>query len=121
VLLILAEAINEESGPTSEAYESINQVRRRAFGKLPVTVPAPGVDLEGLDQAGFRKAIQDERLFEFVQEGKRWFDLVRWGILVEEVSKVEFKRAVSSKNYLYPIPQEQRDLNPDGLYQNPGY
>jgi hypothetical protein len=124
VLLILAEALNEENrGPVAEAYDAINQVRRRAFGELPYTAPSakPGVDLSGLDYAGFRKAIQDERLFEFVQEGKRWFDLVRWGILIEEVSKVPFKSAVSEKNYLYPIPQEQRDLNPDGLWQNPGY
>jgi hypothetical protein len=122
VLLILAEALNEENGgPTPEAYEAINQVRRRAFGRLPVTTPAPEVDLSGLDRDGFRKAIQDERLFEFVQEGKRWFDLVRWGILVEEVSKVSFKSSVSDRNYLYPIPQEQVDLNPEGLWQNPGY
>jgi hypothetical protein len=124
VLLILAEALNEEnSGPTPEAYEAINQVRRHAFGQLPYTAPSalPGVDLSGLDRDGFRKAIQDERLFEFIQEGKRWFDLVRWGILVEEISKVSFKSAVSERNYLYPIPQEQRDLNPEGLWQNPGY
>jgi hypothetical protein len=124
VLLIYAEALNEENGgPTPEAYEAINRVRRRAFGELPYTTPSgkPGVDLNGLDQAAFRKAIRDERLFEFVQEGKRWFDLVRWGVLVEEVSKVAFKSAVSERNYLYPIPQEQRDLNPDGLWQNPGY
>jgi hypothetical protein len=124
VLLILAEALNEEnSGPTPEAYEAINQVRRRAFGELPYTQPSfkPGVDLSGLDYAQFQKAIQDERLFEFVQEGKRWFDLVRWGILVEEVNKVAFKSAVSERNYLYPIPQDQRDLNPEGLPQNPLY
>jgi hypothetical protein len=122
VLLIYAEALNEEkNGPTTEAYEAINQVRRRAFGKLPVTNPAPEVDLSSLDKAGFQKAIQDERLFEFVQEGKRWFDLVRWDILVQEVSKVPFKSAVSARNNLYPIPQDQRNLNPDGLWQNPGY
>jgi hypothetical protein len=129
VLLILAEAINEENGgPTPEAYEAINQVRRRAFGELPYTQPStkPGVDLSNLDANGFRKAIQDERLFEFVQESKRWFDLVRWGILVESIQDVTYngqkiKSAVSERNYLYPIPQEQRDLNPEGLYQNPGY
>jgi len=124
VLLILAEALNEENqGPTPEAYNAINQVRRRAFGELPYTAPSAkeGVDLNNLDYQRFQKAIQDERLFEFVQEGNCWYDLVRWGILVQEVSKVSFKSAVSEKNNLYPIPQEQRDLNPEGLYQNPGY
>jgi hypothetical protein len=123
VLLILAEALNEELGsPNGEAYEAINQVRRRAFGSLPVTTPNAAVDLPaGLNHDNFLKKIQDERLFEFVQEGKRWYDLVRWHILVEEISKVPFKSAVSDRNYLYPIPQEQRDLNPDGLWQNTGY
>ncbi|MEG2101035.1 MAG: RagB/SusD family nutrient uptake outer membrane protein, partial [Flavobacterium sp.] len=36
ILLSLAEAINEQGTPTPEAYELINQVRRRAFGK-PIT------------------------------------------------------------------------------------
>jgi hypothetical protein len=129
VLLIYAEALNEEnSTPPEAAYEAINQVRRRAFGELPYTQPSikSGVDLSGLDRASFRKAIQDERLFEFVQEGKRWFDLVRWGILEEAVKDVTYngqkiKSSVSKRNYFYPIPQEQRDLNPDGLWQNEGY
>ncbi|MDR3269235.1 MAG: RagB/SusD family nutrient uptake outer membrane protein [Tannerella sp.] len=126
VLLIYAEAVNERNGaPTAEAYEAINQVRRRAFGKLPVTTPNADVDLSGLNHDDFLKAVQDERFFEFVQEGKRWFDLVRWGKLVEFTKDVEFKgqkfkAAVSERNNLYPIPQEQRDLNPE-LYQNEGY
>jgi hypothetical protein len=123
VLLILAEAVNEQGVPTPEAYEAINQVRRRAFGKLPVDSPSPEADLSGLDQLQFRQAVRDERLFEFVQEGKRWFDLVRWGILAETIrnSGVAFKQSVADHYTLYPIPQEQRELNPDGLYQNPGY
>ncbi|MDR0711500.1 MAG: RagB/SusD family nutrient uptake outer membrane protein [Prevotellaceae bacterium] len=129
VLLIYAEALNEENAtPPAEAYEAINQVRRRAFGELPYATPSSksGVDLSELDKEGFRKAVQDERLFEFVQEGKRWFDLVRWGILEEAIKDVTYngqkiKSAVSKRSYLYPIPQEQRDLNPVGLWQNTGY
>lgn len=33
VLLMLAEAENELNGPTSKAFDAINEVRRRAFGK----------------------------------------------------------------------------------------
>jgi len=38
VLLMYAEAVNEISGPTQEAYDAINKVRRRAYGlyKAPV-------------------------------------------------------------------------------------
>jgi hypothetical protein len=120
ILLSLAEAINEQSGPTAETYELINQVRRRAFGK-PITTPDAALDLAGLNQTTFRAAIQEERKKEFVQEGQRWFDLVRWGTLVTEVKKVTAKNSVSERNNLYPIPQSERNINPDGLPQNPGY
>ena len=120
ILLSLAEAINEQGGPTSESYELINQVRRRAFGK-PITTADATVDFAGLNQTSFRAAIQEERKKEFVQEGQRWFDLVRWGTLVTEVKKVTAKNSVSERNNLYPIPQSERNINPDGLPQNPGY
>jgi hypothetical protein len=120
VLLILAEATNEDQGPTSEAYEAINQVRRRAFGKNN-KVPDISTDLSGLSKDEFREAIYQERLFEFVQEGQRWFDLVRWGTLVSEVQKVASKSAVSERNNLYPIPQSEISINPEGLPQNTGY
>lgn len=121
ILLSLAEAINEQNGaPTAEAFELINQVRRRAFGK-PITTPDATVDLIGLDQTTFRAAIQEERKKEFVQEGQRWFDLVRWGTLVTEVKKVTAKNSVSERNNLYPIPQSERNIDPVGLPQNPGY
>ncbi|MDQ6470676.1 RagB/SusD family nutrient uptake outer membrane protein [Flavobacterium sp. LHD-80] len=120
ILLSLAEAINEQGGPTAEAYELINQVRRRAFAK-PITTPDATVDLVGLTQVTFRAAIQEERKKEFVQEGQRWFDLVRWGTLVTEVKKVTAKNSVSERNNLYPIPQSERNIDPVGLPQNPGY
>ncbi|WP_343694858.1 RagB/SusD family nutrient uptake outer membrane protein [Flavobacterium sp.] len=121
ILLSLAEAINEQNGaPTVEAYELINQVRRRAYGKA-ITTPDVTVDLVGLNQTSFRAAIQEERKKEFVQEGQRWFDLVRWGTLVTEVKKVTAKNSVSERNNLYPIPQSERNIDPVGLPQNPGY
>lgn len=121
ILLSLAEAINEQNGaPTAEAFELINQVRRRAYGKA-ITTPDATVDLAGLNQTSFRAAIQEERKKEFVQEGQRWFDLVRWGTLVTEVKKVTAKNSVSERNNLYPIPQSERNIDPVGLPQNPGY
>ncbi|KIC02179.1 carbohydrate-binding protein SusD [Flavobacterium sp. JRM] len=120
ILLTLAEATNEQSGPTTEAYEALNQVRRRAYGK-PINTPDPTIDLSGLTPATFRAAIQEERKKEFVQEGQRWYDLVRWGTLVTEVKKVVAKASVSERNNLYPIPQSERNINPVGLPQNPGY
>jgi hypothetical protein len=38
ILLIYAEAINEVSGPTAEAYNALNRVRRRAGFTEPVQI-----------------------------------------------------------------------------------
>lgn len=122
VLLIYAEALNEDNhGPDSDgkAYRAVNQVRRRAFG-FPPNDPS-AADLSGLDEEGFREAIRKERLREFVQEGQRWFDLARWGILIESLQRVPAKAGATNRNKLFPIPQDQRNLNPDGLWQNEGY
>lgn len=120
ILLSLAEAINEKDGATLEAHELVNQVRRRAFTK-PIATPNVTVDLVGLTTAQLREAIREERKKEFVQEGQRWFDLVRWGTLVTEVKKVTAKNSVSERNNLYPIPQSERNIDPVGLPQNEGY
>jgi len=120
ILLSLAEAINEKDGATLEAHELVNQVRRRAFAK-PISTPDVTVDLIGLTIAQLREAIREERKKEFVQEGQRWFDLVRWGTLVTEVKKVTAKNSVSERNNLYPIPQSERNIDPIGLPQNPNY
>lgn len=118
VLLIKAEAENELNGPTSEAYEAINQVRRRAYRHFPVTAASEDDLPIGLTQEEFRKRLQRERFNEFILEGERWFDLVRWHILVSTVSKE--KSGISKKNYRFPIPASQISLNPN-LKQNWGY
>ena len=83
--------------------------------------PDVTVDLVGLTTVQLREAIREERKKEFVQEGQRWFDLVRWGTLVTEVKKVTAKNSVSESNNLFPIPQSERNIDPVGLPQNPGY
>lgn len=118
VLFIKAEAENELNGPTPAAYEAINQVRRRAYRHFPVTQPSAHDLPSGLTQAEFRACLQQERFNEFILEGIRWFDLVRWRILVKTVSRE--KAGVTEKNYLFPIPYSQLVLNPN-LKQNWGY
>lgn len=130
VLLLKAEAINELNGaPNAEAYEAINQVRRRAF-RHPLTTPSADDLPAGLDYAAFKERIQQERVFELTYEQNRRTDLVRWRIYVktlrEAVSKgyvdpAYGKQDVELKHYRFPIPQSQRDINPDGLWQNWGY
>lgn len=121
VLLIYAEALNElNNGPTAAAYDAINQVRKRARynGTTELNILP---DLGGLDYQGFRDALLQERRWEFVMEGQRFHDLVRFGILVDKVNS-SGKPNVTPKDFHIhlPIPQRERDLNPN-LTQNTGY
>ena len=99
VLLIYAEASNETNGPTQGAIDALNKLRSRArnintggvhrdilprsltlqksTGLADLTLANPLVST----QAAFRSYIFYERSRELSAEGKRWFDLVRWGVL----------------------------------------
>ena len=81
VLLMYAEAENEINGPTASAYNAINMVRRRGFGK-PINTPDFTVDIpSGLSKADFFKHIVRERSLELAGEGVRKYDLIRWNLL----------------------------------------
>lgn len=117
ILLIYAEATNELSGPTAEAYNAINEVRARARNGNENILP----DLEGLSKDDFRDAVLRERRVEFVNEGKRWYDLVRTNKLIEYVVRAKGVDAnPQTYNYLFPIPQRELDIN-ENLVQNNGY
>ena len=104
VLLIYAEALNEINNvPPAEAIAALNQLRSRAknydargvhrdvlprslaksngLADLTLTYLTLKYPLASTTQAAFREYIFDERSRELSQEGKRWFDLVRWGKL----------------------------------------
>ncbi len=137
VLLLYAEALNEvNNGPTSEAYEAVNMVRRRAYG-LNITTPSDVADLEdGLSYENFRQAVRDERSWELAFEGHRRQDLIRWGIYYETVSHTYQHLAdwsstapsyylagiytTKNKHELLPIPQREMDLCKK-FKQNPGW
>lgn len=118
VLLIYAEALNEfNQGPTQEAYDAINLVRRRARNGDDAVLP----DLSGLSYREFQTAVLKEKRCETVNEGQRWFDLVRTGNLEEYVKRAKGDKAnPQAINYVFPIPQREIDLN-NKLDQNEGY
>ncbi len=130
VLLLYAEAMNEwKKGPTTDAYDAINMVRRRGYG-LPVDAASSVADLpDGLDESGFRAAVREERAFELAFEGHRKLDLIRWGIYYETVKTTAMRLgswwtggdspnyAVATPGYttkgkheLFPIPQRDMDI-----------
>lgn len=80
ILLMFAEAENEINGPAA-AYNALNQVRRRGYGKS-ISTPDAVVDIPaGLSKSDFFKAIVRERALEFGGEGLRKYDLIRWNLL----------------------------------------
>lgn len=136
VLLLYAEALNEVNmGPTLEAYDAVNMVRRRAFG-LDYTVASDAADLEmGLSYKDFQEAIRDERAWELAGEAHRRQDLVRWGIYADTVKETYNNLSTwhsnaatyflggeytqKGKHELLPIPQREIDLC--GYKQNPNW
>ena len=112
VLLMYAEVLNEiNSGPSTEAYNAINDVRNRAnLTDLP----------SGLGYQAFKDAVLQERQWEFVMEGQRWYDLIRHGKLKEKVENAKEGITVNDWNVLFPIPQKERYYN-SNLSQNTGY
>ena len=121
VLLMYAEAcLGAGDAGTAKTY--IDQVRDRV-GLAPVAVA---------DDA----ALRHERRCELAMEGHRWFDLVRWqgvngnglkahmdAYKATETPEAQsyMQEFVAGKHEIFPIPQEERQLNPTPMDQNPGY
>ncbi|MGG9964630.1 RagB/SusD family nutrient uptake outer membrane protein [Ferruginibacter sp. SUN106] len=110
VLLMLAEAENEINGPTTIAYDAINQVRRRGYGK-PIATPNATIDLAGLNKATFFAALVRERSLELGGEGVRKFDLIRWNLLGAAIAdskanmtKMSTLTAMADPSYMAGFP-----------------
>ncbi len=119
--LILAEAENElNNGPTPEAYEAINIIRRRAFGDNEH-------DLSGLSKEEFKQALINENKWELGGEGLRRWYLWHWGYeyFMEAANSVKESNPLLSEklqthNIYWRIPDQEIVKNPN-LKQNPGY
>ncbi|MGN6616966.1 MAG: RagB/SusD family nutrient uptake outer membrane protein [Ilyomonas sp.] len=115
ILLLRAEAYNAK-GDISNAAKLVNEVRARV--KLsPVTASSA-------DEMA--SVIAKERRLELAFEGHRRFDLIRTGKAIE-VMNAQKDGEGNNLNYnvqpyqlVYPVPQQQLDLNPK-LTQNEGY
>lgn len=109
VMLLYAEAMNENGSSAEEVLDVLDPIRTRA-----------GLDV--LDhntlntQALVRQAIYDERRLELAFEGHRWFDLVRTGTVNNEMGQT-----IDSKYHLFPIPISEVLATNGVITQNDGY
>lgn len=137
-ILCKAEILNELNGPTQEAIDLINRIRRRAFGNTGHNLTLASFP----DKASLREALCDERLFELNMEGTRRVDLIRMGLwkdrmdkyIASQKEKAEWKARNEGKDidfykneYIgypsdlteddvrryFPIPAFELELNPD--------
>lgn len=124
VLLMLAESIGE----SDEAYELINQVRRRGFGFDP-NVPNSSVDIGASTPGSFTEKVLHERRVEFAFEHQRWTDLKRIksaqeivDLMKAQLFQQEGKQFnITTNNLLFPIPILEIQLSNGTVTQNPGY
>ena len=119
---------------------TINKVRGRAAVNMPAVTTTDATEL--------RKILRRERRVEFAFEGLRYYDILRWGIAGDELNHQftgqkltndpanytaypvdadgyyimtqQNRKFIKGKNELWPIPQSERDINPN-LSQNSGY
>lgn len=144
VLLMKAEALCCSSAPTeedlTESFKLVEEIYKRSnphpytkgyvgiLGKLQIT--------EANTAAKMEKLVMTERQREFVGEGKRWFDLVRYALrrgnpkdMVDNIlspkypsnERTAIKSKLASMNALYlPIYKNELDVN-DLLKQNPAW
>lgn len=130
VLLMYAEAKNELGEMNETVWnQTIRPLRERAgfTDAAALNYPASG---------NLRDIIRRERRTELFLEGTRLFDIRRWGISETVMNgtptgakfaanntqyiQLEQRRFNKDRDYLFAIPQSQRDINPN-LTQNPGY
>ena len=138
VLLMKAEALIEQNKDLEEARTLINDVRRKAArsvdasyepidcNPMVASYKVSEYPATGWNQDYARKAVRMERRLELAMEGLRWFDLVRWGTVVETVNnyyetegkiRTYYQGAnLSSDEIYFQIPVNQVD-NAGDLYK----
>lgn len=138
ILLMRAEALIESGSTDQEIYTLIDHVRQR------VGMPrVEDVEGSGLSQSQLRAIVRHERRVEFLIEGTRYLDMLRWkdeslvhdvygydinklsdptssSTWVFETIKIASRNFDSAKGWLWPIPLDEMQNNPN-LTQNPGY
>jgi starch-binding outer membrane protein, SusD/RagB family len=151
-VLLWAAECEVEVGSLEKARDYVNQIRTRAanpagwlhtyvdnnnpiagFTNTPAANYKVGLyTTPWTDQETARNAVRFERRLELGQEGKRHFDLVRYGIadlvinayLAKEKTHRSYLNGVTfvkGKSEYFPLPQTEIDKSNGALKQNSGY
>lgn len=135
--LLRAEALVETGGSETEAKELIQVIRDRAGNTNSINAMVTN------KYGTLLNLIRNERRVEMAQEGLRLFDLRRWKVLTNVMNKpvegIEYREfsggspnkkvytpatreTFTEKDYWWPIPQVEIDLDNEGrLQQNEGW
>ncbi len=138
ILLLKAEALIETGADLNGARLIINEIRTRAANSVDAYYSPVDVDpmvssykvgeypSGGWTQDYARKAVRMERRLELAMEGQRWFDLCRWGNVVEVMNRYYttestlrsyYKGASLTDDEVYfPTPIDEV-RTADGLYE----
>ncbi|MBK0380826.1 RagB/SusD family nutrient uptake outer membrane protein [Mucilaginibacter segetis] len=138
IVLGYAEALNESAGPTTDVYNAVISIRKRAG----ITAGANNLYglKTGMTKDEMREVIHKERRVEFAFEESRYWDIRRWKIaetvmnqprtglsIVKLGSSLTYNpinvlttKFDTPKMYLYPIPYDEVLKNPN-MKQNPGW
>ncbi|MDR3251453.1 MAG: RagB/SusD family nutrient uptake outer membrane protein [Tannerella sp.] len=133
ILLVAAETRIELNVEPDVALQYINQIRQRPDVNMP--------ERSGLtSQSALRDALRHERMVELGLEGNRFFDIRRWKIAesvcnmneIKGMSYVDkdsgelvvittdYRKKFTSRDYLWPVPYNERQLNTN-YTQNEGW
>ncbi|MDR2145245.1 MAG: RagB/SusD family nutrient uptake outer membrane protein [Tannerella sp.] len=131
ILLNYAEALNEANGPSQEVYNSLNRIRSRAGVAGNVEDRS---DLTSSKER-MRNFIRKERTVELAFEDHRAWDVRRWNVAVQALSRPVYgievaangslsrktvqRRVFEDKMYLYPIPETEGWKT--SIANNPGW
>lgn len=128
VILMLAE-VNSYLGNEAAAIGYLDQVRERAG--LPSYAESVKDATYKANYPTLKLAILHERRSELAFENHRWFDLLRFFTIEELTTYIHSKKQedygisniknFGTKDRYYPIPFDEYKLDPEKMYQNPGY
>ena len=135
--LLRAEALVETGGSTDEVKSLIKVIRDRAGNTNDIDKM-----VAERYNGSLRDLVRNERRVELAQEGLRFADIRRWNILLDVMNKpiegIEYRdfssgtpkhtvlvpairETYTTRDFWWPIPQAEIDLNPDRITQNEGW